>query len=80
MTWQRSQLYPVLEREEKRGIVLATEDICSKKGSNDGSPHLFSSPYPDQAHDGKVTRTHDSRMQFPTFLSITQAQKERVRR
>jgi hypothetical protein len=50
-----------------------------KKGFNDGSTHPFSSPSSDQTHDDKVSCMQGSRIQFPTFLSITEAQKERGR-
>jgi hypothetical protein len=51
-----------------------------KKSLNDGSTHPFSSPSSDQTHDDKVSCMQDSPIQFPTLLSITEAQKERVRR
>jgi hypothetical protein len=51
----------------------------SKKDLNDGSTHPFSSPSSDQAHDDKVFCMQDSLIQFPTLLSITEAQKEGVR-
>ena len=51
-----------------------------KKSLNDGSTHPFSSPSSDQTHDDKVFCMRDSLIQFPTLLSITEAQKEGVRR
>ncbi len=75
---------PFRMKHKKRAVVnwaceksvLATEDIRSKKGLINGPTHPFSSPSSDQTHDDKVSCMQDSCIQFPTFLSITEAQRE----
>jgi hypothetical protein len=45
------------------------------KGLNDGSTHPFSSLSLDQIHNDSVSCLQGSLIEFPTLLSITEAQK-----